>query len=216
MYSTRFLLLVPFLFLAGCAADDATPAAAAPSPAESSPAQAAPATSPPERVAADGWAELHDDIPLPGPGRAVLHLAGEEYATGITCEGPGEYDPDNHMANLYLFRISFDGKGETASGQGFWLFGDRHVTTLESAAGEHQERSQVTLAVDIPDGGSLRHSTIAMSPTDADPAGEGLPLLHVAPDGGFTMRAPMRRVGSIHEHAPEGEAVLAGMCPDGW
>ena len=185
MHSTRFFLLVPFLFLAGCAADDAAPAAVAPSPAESSPAQAAPAASPPERAAADGWSELHDDIPLPAPGRAVLHLAGEEYATGITCEGPGEYDPDNHMANLYLFRVSFDGKGETADGQGFWLFGDRHVTTLESAAGQHQERSQVTLAVDIP-------------------------------DGGFTMRAPMRRVGSIHEHAPEGEAVLAGMCPDGW
>lgn len=207
-------LLSTSLFLAACGADGGNGAAAEAQPAAGQAPSAEPSP-PAERVAADGWSQLHD-IPLPEPGRAVLTLAGEEYATGITCEGPGAHDPDHHMANLYLFRVAFDGKSETAGGQGFWLFGDRHITTLEAAAGEHQERSQVTLAVDVPGGSGPRHSTIAMAPSDSDPAGDGLPLLHVSPDGGFTMRAPMQRVGRIHEHAPEGEAVLAGRCPDGW
>lgn len=211
------LLLSSVLFLGACGTDESGPASGVPgADADAAvPAQTEPVAPVRERTATDGWADLHD-IPLPDPGRAVLTIGEQEYAVDITCEGPGEYDPDHHMANLYLFRVSFDGKGETQGGQGFWLFGNRHVTTLEAAAGTHQEQSQVTLAVDVPDNSSLRHSTIAISPSDADPTGAGLPLLHVSPDGGFTMRAPMERGGSIHEHAPEGEAVLAARCPDGW
>ena len=210
------LLFSSFLFLTACGPDGAVPASGAPAAVDAAAAPVAePAAAPTERTAADGWSELHD-IPLPEPGRAVLTIDGQEYAVDITCDGPGEVDPDDHMANMYLYRVSFSGTGETADGQGFWLFGDRHITTLGAAAGSLQEQSQVTLAVDLPDDSSLSHSTIAISPSDSDPAGEGLPLLHFSPDGGFTMRAPMGRVGSIHEHAPEGEAVLAARCPDGW
>lgn len=210
------LLLSSVLFLGACGTDESGPASGVPgADADAAvPAQAEPAAPVRERTAADGWADLHD-IPLPEPGRAMLTIAGQEYATDITCEGPGEFDPADETAGRRLFRISFTGTGETAGGQGFWLFGDRGVSSVEASSGSLGEQSQVTLAVDNPEGRGS-HSTIAISPSDADPTGAGLPLLHVSPDGSFTMRAPMERVGSIHEHAPEGEAVLAARCPDGW
>jgi hypothetical protein len=180
--------------------------------------------------AGDGWAGVHD-LPLPDPGTATVSINGIDLVFSVTCDGPGEVlpsDVDAHGGRVFWFHF----QGETAldNGRLVRLSGSRAVASFEewSAVGndsaypyQGQDSAYIELTVFDEDG--MAHTSSRRSPSDADPTGEALPLVHVDPSGAFTVVTHIpsmaRRIPGdhgYHAHAIEGDAVIAGRCQPEW
>lgn len=180
--------------------------------------------------AGDGWADLHD-LPLPEPGTATVSINGVDLEFAIRCDGPGEVlpsDVDAHGGRVFWFH--FQAETTLDNSRLVRLSGSRAVASFEewSAVGggssypyEGQDSAYIELTVFDEDG--MAHTASLRSPSDADPTGGALPLVHVDPSGAFTVVTHIPSLAhripgdhGYHAHAIEGDAVIAGRCQPEW
>ena len=218
--SPLLLAAVAALVLASCSSEaEAEPADAGAGQEEQSsgdsPEEEAPAVANAATTAEEGWSDLHD-IPLPEPGTAVINHEGESYTSEITCEGPGVRE-DGHPISQFFIRAYGDFTLADGTDAEFSL--ERSVKVDNGEPGfypyedEGLDSASVRVTVAASEGGW--HSSMLSSPSDDDDVGALLPLVHVGPDGGFTVREEFSAM-MIHDEALEGEISIAGQCPNPW
>jgi hypothetical protein len=175
-----------------------------------------------------GWVPLHS-LDLPAPGTATITVDGETITTDIECRGPGVL-PDGQN-NLLLFRTGAQGRVALSDGRVGYFSIARNVAVYSEwiavggAGSVYDYPGQDYATVDFfiqAEVNNLRgfaHSYWA-APADRDSAGTAMPLVHVQPDGSFTVQHEVRRTGpditGIHASAPEGAVTIAGRCDGPW
>lgn len=159
---------------------------------------------------ADGWAELHD-VELPEAGTAVLTIDRQEFATDITCRTyPERTDDPSGVEFMFSLLVS----DELDDGRTFQLSVNRTIapgSQIDDLYETGGSSAFVVLSIRDEDGGS--HTSEVRTPSDDDPQGARLPLVHVDPSGGITMQAEMT---AFEGDAVVGDAVLAAQCPEPW
>jgi hypothetical protein len=179
-------------------------------------------------AADDGWVPLHS-LDLPAPGTATITVDGETLTTDIECRGPGVL-PDGQN-NLLLFRTGAQGKVELSDGrQGFFSIArnvavyDEWIATGGAGSvydypGQDYATVDFFIRAEVDGRRGFAHSYWA-APADRDSAGTAMPLVHIQPDGSFTVQHEVRRTGpdilGIHAFAPEGAVTVAGRCDGPW
>lgn len=194
---------------------------------------AAVADSPPEiqiMNAADGWVELHD-LALPEPGQARLMMGDAELLFDISCNGPGEIGPDTELPPIMasrLFNAQFQGEAKTENGQTVTISGYRRVVNEEEARRDlrfyrYTGQDRASIDVTLISNDDRAHASFQGGPNDRNRSGEGLPLLHVQPDGSFTAVTELISAATMipgdhefHRDALAGAITLAGRCPAPW
>lgn len=170
----------------------------------------------------DGWVELHA-LDIPDAGTMVIRINGEEATvTDFTCNGPGVVGEDDFA--IGLFAISVYGDMVAPDGRDGLFNLERRVATYEDwgatgGAGDvydygGQDSASVLLSAWGDDG--LASNAVKVSPGDADHGGSELPLVHVAPDGAFTVHTNLEPAATGHEDAPSGDVEIAGKCSAPW
>lgn len=180
--------------------------------------------------AADGWVELHA-LALPEPGQAVMTRGDTEIVFDISCNGPGEIDPDADLPSVMasrLFNAQFQGEAHTADGQRVNISGYRRVVNEEEARGDlryyrYPGQDRASIDVTLIDAEDRGHSSFQGGPNDRNRDGKGLPMLHVQPDGSFTAVTELISAATMipgthefHRDALAGAITLAGRCPGPW
>lgn len=182
-------------------------------------------------TADDGWVELHD-LSLPEPGRARLDIEGETIEFEIECIGPGVVDHSGEVPkslSSLLFTASFSGDGTLPDGRRVNIEGSRRVLNetgmLMNTYANYSYRGMdtVSLELNVIDEEGVANGSIQGGPSVHNRAGEGLPMLHVQPDGGFTVNTDLVSKASLipgphqyHQQALAGPATLAGKCAAPW
>lgn len=169
-------------------------------------------------TAEDGWIELHDH-PLPEPGQLRLEIGGEDLLIdNVVCGEPGIVsDPESWDLFHFAFRTT---DGVTSDGLPVWVSGSRRIVTEQRAEEEafydYVGQERTTVQIDVQQVDDTYQSSITVSPSDWDPSGTELPLVHVDPSGAFTVDAEIRKPPMFHDDALAGPTVIAGRCQEGW
>lgn len=181
-------------------------------------------------TAADGWVDLHD-LTMPEPGRAWLEVEGERVEFEIECNGPGVIDHSDDVPPMMasrLFNAQFNGEGRLANGWRVTISGSRRVVDENEARQDlrfyrYPGMDRASLDLMVFDGDGLANGSFQGGPNDQNRTGEGLPMLHVQPDGSFTavtelvsMATMIPGTHAFHQHALSGPVSLAGRCPAPW
>ena len=217
-----FAAAATVLLLAGCGGGDDTDGTNSASNGDTgggTSALVAPTSAEEAMDGEDGWTDLLP-VDLPAPGTAEVTINGTSYDVDITCTGPGVI-PDPETA-AYLFRVGVTGDFVTDDGRNAGIILGRHVDKFENwsatgGAGDvydypGQDVGQVQTTVEA---GDLTHSAVRVTPADDDRTGEAAPLLHVSPDGGFTVETELEKMWG-HDDALEGSVTIAGQCSAPW
>ncbi len=169
-------------------------------------------------TAEDGWIEPHDQ-PLPEAGQLTLKVGGEDLLIDdMVCDGPGVVsDPESSHLFHFAFRTT---EGVTSAGLPVWVSGSRTIVTAQRAEEEafydYVGQERTTVQIDVQQEDELFQSSITVSPSDWDPRGVELPLVHVDASGAFTVVAEIKALPLFHDEALAGATVIAGRCQDGW
>lgn len=224
-------LVLLMLLLAACGSDSGEPEAAAePDQRESAPAAA---EAPDEiiRMSAEhGWVELHR-LDIPEPGLARLVAGGETIVLDVECSGPGVIDPSAELPSVMasrLFNAQFSAEGTMANGWRIQLSGHRRIVDEDEARRDlrfyrYRGMDRASLDINVFDDENMANSSFQGGPNDRNRSGEGLPMLHVQPDGSFTAVTEMISAATMipgdhrfHRNAIAGPIELAGRCPQPW
>ncbi len=219
------------LTLAACGGDADDTAATASEPAQrSSASQAEDSDEIITMSAEDGWVDLHDLV-LPEAGTATLVVNGETILLEIECFGPGVIDHDGEVPPIMasrLFNAQFSGEGTMANGWRVQLSGHRRVVDEEEARRDlrfyrYRGMDRASLDINVFDDEGMANSSFQGGPNDRNRRGEGLPMLHVQPDGTFTAVTEMTSAAAMipgdhefHRNAVAGPIELAGRCDQPW
>lgn len=184
-----------------------------------------------QMTAEDGWVELHD-LSLPEPGRARLDIEGEIIEFEIECYGPGVVDHSGEVPQSIasrLFSAEFSGDGTLSDGRRASIEGSRYVVDetemLRNTYAGYSYRGMdgASLELTVVDEEGVANASIQGGPSVQNRAGEGLPMLHVQPDGSFTANTELVSKAEYipgthqhHQHALAGPAKLAGKCSAPW
>ncbi|MGY6588135.1 MAG: hypothetical protein ACXIUB_07550 [Wenzhouxiangella sp.] len=231
MKPNHLTAMLAAVFLVACGSDSNEPAA----PAET--AQRAASSTQAEdgneiitMSANDGWVELHD-LSVPEPGTARLVAGGETILLEIECFGPGVIDHDGEVPPIMvsrLFNAQFSGEGTMANGWRVQLSGHRRVVDEDEARRDlrfyrYRGMDRASLDINVFDDEGMANSSFQGGPNDRNRGGEGLPMLHVQPDGSFTAITDMVSAAtmipgdhSFHRNAMAGPIELAGRCDRPW
>jgi hypothetical protein len=168
----------------------------------------------------DGWNGVHAGVDLPPPGEGLLVVDGERIDLDVTCSEGG---PLASLGGAAIFAFQARGNGVDAQGREMYVEVVRRLVSVEE--GERtvyeykgQEYGSIQIVVATGDDSSPFHSSIVVTPADADPAGSKLPLVQVDESGSFTVVEddvpPLS--ATIHDQALHGAVELAGSCQSGW
>lgn len=230
MLTLRFAALaLAGIFLTGCGSDPDAPDAnngPAPSTATSETSQDII-----HMTAEDGWVELHD-LALPEPGRARLDIEGQTIEFEIECYGPGVVDHSGEVPkslSSLVFNAAFSGDGTLPDGRRVNIEGSRKVHNetgmLANTYANYSYRGMdaASLELNVFDEEGVANGSLQGGPSPQNRAGEGLPMLHVQPDGSFTVNSELvskaKFIPGTHQHhqqALAGPATLAGKCVAPW
>lgn len=152
--------------------------------------------------ASNGWAGLHL-FELPEPGNAVLEINSRQLKAAIICQNRGEHPTGPRIdTKKNKFLMSFSGNGISDDGKKFAISGQRQVTDTGEGG-----RVQINFETDTDE----IHISVANSETTP------LPVLHVDPSGGFTLKGNFKPLNeNIHIQALTGTGRLAGRCQENW
>jgi hypothetical protein len=219
------------LLLAACGSDSSEPEAAAETSQRGSAPAAAEASDDIIRMSAeDGWVELHR-LDIPEPGTARLVAGGETIVLEVECNGPGVIDHSEDLSSIMasrLFNAQFSAEGTMANGWRVQLSGHRRIIDEEEARRElrfyrYRGMDRASLDINVFDDENMANSSFQGGPNDRNRSGEGLPMLHVQPDGSFTAVTEMISAATMipgdhrfHRNAIAGPVELAGRCPQPW
>lgn len=181
-------------------------------------------------TADDGWVELHS-LDIPEAGTARLVAAGETIVLELECYGPGIIDHSGEVPSIMasrLFNAQFSAEGSLANGSRITLSGHRRIVDEDEARRDlrfyrYRGMDRVSLDAIVFDDEDMANSSFQGGPNDQNRRGEGLPLLHVQPDGSFTAVTEMVSAATMipgdhrfHRNALAGPIELAGRCPQPW
>ncbi len=180
--------------------------------------------------AEDGWVDLHD-LPLPDVGKALVEIGSERIEFEIECHGPGVIDHDADVPGIMasrLFNTQFNGEGTLANGWRVTISGSRRVVDEDEARQDlrfyrYRGMDRASLDLIVFDEEGLANGSFQGGPNDRNRTGEGLPMLHVQPDGSFTAVTEMISMATMipgthefHQHALAGPMTLSGRCGKSW
>ncbi len=224
-------LLLLAVMLVACGSDPAEPGPATGDAREQAASQAEEAS---DRIipmsAEDGWVDLHE-LTIPEPGTATLVANGETMLLEVECHGPGVIDQASEVPSIMasrLFNAQFSSEGTMANGWRIQLSGYRRVVGEEEARRDlrfyrYRGMDRASLDIIVFDDEGMANSSFQGGPNDRNRSGEGLPMLHVQPDGSFTAVTEMVSAATMipgnhrfHRHAISGPVELAGRCPQTW
>lgn len=180
--------------------------------------------------AEDGWVDLHD-LSLPVAGKAWLDVDGDRIEFDIECHGPGVIDHSGEvpaMMSSRLFNAQFNGEGALANGWRVTISGSRRVVDEDEARQDlnfyrYRGMDRVSLDLVVFDDEGLANGSFQGGPNDRNRTGEGLPMLHVQPDGSFTAMTELISMATMipgthefHRYALAGPISLSGRCAAPW
>ncbi|MGY6630114.1 MAG: hypothetical protein ACXIUL_03810 [Wenzhouxiangella sp.] len=231
MRTTLFTMLGLALVLAACGSQSEPIEGAASAGAQAP----APATEPAGdelilMTADDGWVELHS-LDIPEAGTARLVAGDETIVLELECHGPGIIDHSGEVPSIMasrLFNAQFSAEGSLANGWRVQISGHRRIVDEDEARRDlrfyrYRGMDRVSLDAIVFDDEDMANASFQGGPNDQNRHGEGLPLLHVQPDGSFTAVTEMISAATMipgdhrfHRNALAGPIELAGRCPQPW